>query len=376
MMSTQKHGNICKYLVILLMLCCQFSYAKTVTLHDLAGREVQVSLPVERIFLANSNYLPVLDLVSADSYFNKIVGWDDAITLFFPDLADAYFARYPQLKEIPVLSRKNISVESVIKLKPDLLLASYLRYADFKSNGTLKQLEASGITVIFVDFYSQPIEDSIKSITLLGQLLDNTERATAFIHWYSKKNRLIADRIKQVKEKPGVLFERNAGVMGKEGNCCSYFGSGHDGKFVTLAGGNNLLAGVVPAAGGEVSLETVLTLNPQYYILTGADWSYFDKHSQSVPLGYQADQQKAQLSLQVLASRQGLGILDAIKSQRMMVFYEGFFYDTPLNILNTEALAKFLQPELFSDVDVVADTHYVHDHFMSIPATGVFWLRL
>lgn len=132
----------------------------------------------------------------------------------------------------------------------------------------------------------------------------------------------------------------------------------------------------MPPAGGEVSLETVLTLNPQYYILTGADWSRYDKHSQSVPLGYHADKQMAQDSLQMLANRRGISMLNAVKSHRMIVIYEGFSYDTPVNILSMEIIAKFLHPELFNDLDIEADIDYLHKHFMSIPASGIFWLTL
>lgn len=237
--------NSLKSFVVLMVLFCHIGYAKTIIIQDLADREVQISLPVERIFIANSNYLQILDLVSGDSYFNKIAGWDDTIQQFFPDLAEAYFSRYPSLKNIPTIGKNStIDVESIIGLKPDIVIASHQRYGYFQSQGMIKQLEASGINVVFIDFYSKPTEDTIKSITVLGKLLDNDERAGAFTDWYSKKIHFIEDKIKQIDNKPSVLLERNAGVMGKEGHCCNYYGSGSKGKFITLAGGNNLLSGI------------------------------------------------------------------------------------------------------------------------------------
>lgn len=93
------------------------------------------------------------------------------------------------------------------------------------------------------------------------------------------------------------------------------------------------------------------------------------------PMGYNKSADQAYKQLQLLADRKGINTLTAIKNKQVIALYHGF-YDSPLNILLTEELAKFIHPEIFKDLSATADLEYLHEHFLSIPANGVFWLKL
>lgn len=158
--------------------------------------------------------------------------------------------------------------------------------------------------------------------------------------------------------------------------CCTFYGTGSIsiGTIAELASGDNL-ATVAPASGGNVSLESVLKLDPQYYILSGSDWTRYNGNAKSIILGYNKSVDQAYRQLQLLADRKGINTLTAIKNKQVIALYHGF-YDSPLNILLTEELAKFIHPEIFKDLSATADLEYLHKHFLSIPANGVFWLKL
>lgn len=366
-----------KYLMMFLFLTANIAYSETITVVDLMNRTVQISLPVNKIFLVNSADLQTLDIVSGDRYFDHITGWGDTIKQFFPDIEEVYAQKYPSLKNIPLVGKNamNFNAESIINLKPDMVIARNRYYTYFKETGMLNRLDDAEIKVIFIDFRYQTIENTLRSITLLGKLLENNARAEKFTDWYSKKMHAIENNINLISDKSSVLLEKNAGLMGQNAACCEYYGAGSIGSLLNLAGGNNLLAGIAPKDGGSVNLETLLTLNPQYYILSGADWTRYNKSATSIVMGYNKNKDTALKQLKLLTKRQSLPAFPAIESQRVMAVYHGF-YDSPLNILLVEAMARFLNPEIFTDLDPTADLKYFHDTFLSVAANGTFWLTL
>lgn len=155
--------------------------------------------------------------------------------------------------------------------------------------------------------------------------------------------------------------------------CCFTYGKGSFGEFIHVAGGTNLGSALFAGKNGTMSLEQLITSNPQFYLLTGADWSNTFSQSIGVPLGYGAERSLSEQRLKNLMGRNGVNLLDAAKHQRVMAVYHQF-YDSPFNILAVEAIAKFLHPELFNDLDPQADIEMIHKHFLVQPYKGLFWL--
>ncbi len=106
------------------------------------------------------------------------------------------------------------------------------------------------------------------------------------------------------------MIEANAGLFSD--NCCQLYGRSGYGSLAALAGGNNLVADSFP----ESSIENIITLNPEYYLLTGADWHNFNRRSLAVSLGYNANKANVQKQLSVLMDRQGISSLTAVKKAR------------------------------------------------------------
>ena len=124
----------------------------------------------------------------------------------------------------------------------------------------------------------------------------------------------------------------------------------------------------MPANGAESSIENILHLNPQFYVLTGADWKQYNRRSEAVTLGT-AHRQNRRKSDECADEPPGLASLEAVKSQHVMAVYHNF-YNSPLNIFAAEALAAFFHPQAFSDLNPQAEMVSFHQRFTAISGAG------
>ena len=89
-----------------------------------------------------------------------------------------------------------------------------------------------------------------------------------------------------------------------------------------------------------------------------------------VTLGYQATPAQAQASLATVAQRAQTRELSAVRKGRVHGLWH-IFYDSPEHVIAVEALAKWLHPELFADIDPLRTRRELYERFMPIPMTGV-----
>lgn len=363
------------FLIGVLCLLSFWGQAKTSTvITDLQGREVTVNLPVEKLFLVDSRDILPVDIAAGKTGISRITGWTDSLTQYAPDLKQAYFSVLPELAKIPTLKKTReagIQVEKLIELMPDVVVMHKANYGAMRDSQILPQLEAAGIQVVFIDFRMDIAKNTPKSILLLGELLGTQERAEQFANLYQGKLEAIEKQLTQPF--PSVLIEANAGLFSD--NCCQLYGRSGYGALALLAGGNNLVAESFPAKGAESSIENIITLNPDFYLLTGADWHNFNRRSIAVSLGYNADKATSRKQLSVLVDRQGISSLSAVKEKQVMAIYHNF-YNNPMNIFAIEAMAKFMHPETFRSLNPEQNLIDFQKQFTQLRSEGVFWVTL
>jgi len=353
--------------------------AAPVTVTDIAGRTVTVNAPVSRIMLADSRVLVALNILHPSEPLKGIAAWDDALSKKAPDLRIAYEKQFPQLKDIPVFPNpytSDFSVEKALTYQPDLVIFDTGLQSKLTESGTLDLLEKSGIPVIFIDFRQYPLQNTMPSMTLLGQVFGQEKQAAAFNDFYRQRLDLIRSRVANIPEdkKPTVFIERAAGLAG-ENSCCKTFGNGNFGEFVAAAGGHNLGADWFKnGMGGEVNEEQIIAADPQFYLMTVADWENTRKGSVSVPLGYTGSAERAVPALEKLMSRSKLQYLTAYQQKQVLALYQQY-YDTPFNIIAVEVIAKMLHPDLFPELDPQADSLKLHKTFTALDGSGLFWLQ-
>lgn len=355
------------------------SFATPMTVTDIAGREVTVNAPVSRVMLADSRVLVALNILHPQSPLKGIIAWDDALIKKAPDLSAAYSKKFPELSKIPVFPNPyttDFSVEKALVAQPDLLIFDIGLKSKLTESGTLSLLEKSGLPVIFIDFRQYPLKNTMPSMALLGQVFGEPQQAEAFNQFYQQRLDLIRSKVATLdkSQRPSVFIERAAGISGED-YCCKTFGNGNFGEFVETAGGNNLGSQWFSIGmGGEINEEQLIHSNPDYYLMTAADWDSTRKGSASVPLGYTGDKAKSQARLIKLMERPKLRSLAAYQNKQVLALYQQY-YDTPFNIIAVEAIAKFLHPNLFAELDPQADSDYLHKTFTALEGDGVFWVK-
>ncbi len=339
-----------------------------ITVTDLLDRTVTLPEPADRIVLGEGRHLTVLALLHDDPVA-LVAGWRLDKALDAPTLA-AYRARFPAIDAIaPVGSgNRDISVESVIALEPDLLVLSLMDQGDPGMDRAREQVEAAGIPVIYVDFFAHPQENSIPSLRILGALTGATERADAFADFYDTHLARITERLADPAIiRPRVFIHTHASAQG----CCATVGSGVFHGFVTTAGGQNVAEGVVPGVLGNVSLEYLIGADPDLYLATGG--THLAGRGGLV-LGPGVDAQTAGASFEALLATPGLSALPAIEEGRAAGIWH-LFNDTPAHIALIEYLAKTFHPDLFADLDPEGTLAQIEARFLPVSVPGTWWVR-
>lgn len=75
--------------------------AEQVTLTDVTGRRVSVSVPVRKVLLGEGRQIHVVAVLDRDAPFSRVVGWGDDLEKADPDSYQAYVERYPQAAQLP-----------------------------------------------------------------------------------------------------------------------------------------------------------------------------------------------------------------------------------------------------------------------------------
>ncbi|MDF3852849.1 ABC transporter substrate-binding protein [Paracoccus sp. P2] len=341
--------------------------AADVVATDILGREVHLPEPARHIVLGEGRHLSVLGLMHDDPVA-LVSGWRLDKALDEPTM-QAYREKFPDIDQIrPVGSgNRDISAEAIIALHPDLVVLTLIDQNDPGMEVARQQIEAAGIPVAYVDFFSHPQENSIPSLRILGKLTGAEDRAEEFASFYDSRLARIRDRLAEPGiARPRVFFHVHAAPQ----NCCSTVGSGVFHDFITTAGGQNIGHDTVKGVLGNVSLEYLIGADPDVYIATGG--THMAARGGLV-LGSGVDAETAQASFQRLIAASGFASLRAVEQGRTAGVWH-LFNDSPVHIALIEYLAKTFHPELFQDVDPAATLAEINARFSPVIVPGTWWV--
>lgn len=334
------------------------------TVTDVAGREVVLSAPANRVLLGEGRQLIALSLVHSDPG-SIIAGWLGDLRALDPASYQLYLDRSPVIAEIPMVgqtSEETFSVEKALAVRPDVAILSGGHGPSASSSETVRQLEAAGIPVVFIDFREEPLKNTVPSVRLLGQVLGREEQAEAFIDFYESRMARISDRLAESNPaRPRVYMEMHAGG---DRECCGSPGKGNLGDYIEFAGGHNIGADVLPGSLGTLNLEYIISEDPEVYIGTGGSGT-----TTGVKIGSGVEENATRESLATVVARPGIAGLEAVQNGRAHALWHNF-YNTPVNILAVEAMAKWIHPELFSDIDPAETLEQLNREFLAVPLEG------
>lgn len=362
---------------VLLLSSFGLSHAKTITITDIAGREVTVNLPVKRIILGEGRYISLLGLFDRDNPVKRVVGMPNDLQLGYPKFRNMLAKKYPEFNKIELFgmrSADSISSEKILTLAPDLAIFGIHDHGPgTKNKELLAQLKASGTKVVFIDFRLNPFKNTIPSLKLLAKILEQEKNGNEYIEFYQNKLDHIAGVLaKKSPPKPTVFLQAHVGRFA----CCVGMANGMLGPYLKFVGGVNISAAIAPGPVARHTMEFLLSKNPDVWIGTASGTlTDYTKGKPMIVLGPGSSKKIAQSSLQRALSKVSMQNLKAVKTGRAHGIWHNF-YNSPLNIVAVESFAKWVHPSLFSDLDPHKTMVEIYDRFLPFELDGVYGVTL
>src|SRR5690606_6630544 len=265
-----------------------------------------------------------------------LAGWSDEFRTSFTNEYDAYLKEYPSLASVQVVGRHTpdtFSVEQTLALRPDLvvLTASFAgigRGQSAEDSPLIQRLSAAGVPVIVIDFFVDPMENTIPSLLALGNAVGQPERTQAFVDFYRQHMDTIAHRLADVPadQRPNVFVHAHAGST----DCCNSPGTGTFNDMITYAGGHNIGADVLKSSTGRLNFEYINSRNPVVYVATGTGSG--KRTGSGLRIGAGTSPEDARQSLQAIIEHNRLQALPAVRNGNSHGIWHAF-NDSPLHMI-------------------------------------------
>lgn len=343
--------------------------AKTIEVTDMKGRTVTLPKDVQRVVVTFN--MEEYFAVSGEEGMDQLVGWSHKYWEGRrQDAYDAFTAVYPQLAELPDVGyNADISIESIISLHPDVVLAASAGPNYDALEPAFDNLREAGIECVFLDFHAQTLEKHTESVKLLGKILGQEKRAEEIADFYRDQMSVISERLADLADdqRPRVYMEFSMGPDQYGGTWSEQMW----GALIRECGGTNIAAGM-EGASVEIAPEQVISSNPEVILFT---CSPKEGISDNVVLGYGADEALAREHLEAYKNRAGWADLDAVKNNRMGALY----HDLSRHIFDfagAQFLAKQIHPELFEDISPEENLAEFFNRYMPVKLDGVWTLSL
>jgi iron complex transport system substrate-binding protein len=366
--------SIRKGLVFLILICgllaggIALSPARAVAqivVHDLKGREVSLAKPARRLVVDDGRMILALSFLTSDPV-GLIAAWPHDVDRLGRELYASYRQKFPQIDSLPksTSNAQDMVVEHILAARPDAVILSLYSHP---AQQQLQQLENAGIPVIFLDFVTDPLANTDRSLEVLGKVTGTEDHARRVIALREQHRSMIAQRIASGagKTKPVIFLEAHASTQEA---CCNSPGSAGVGKFIDLIGARNIGDVLKGKPFGQLSLEYIIAAKPDVYIATGGEYM---QSRGGLLVGPSFDPGQTRGSLGELVGRSGFSVLPAVQHGAVHGLSQQLF-NSPLDILTLELLAKWGHPALFQDLDV-NETKRALNELMAVPLSGSYW---
>lgn len=233
----------------------QKHYPLTLSIYDDEGNQIQQTIEKE----------PKRIVVIGQGFAEWMIGFGEEKRIVGLAYLDQSFSEYEdQIKKLPIITDMWPSKESILELKPDLIISMSSAFQKDRL-GTISFWNERGIPVLTGINYTigRTIDSFYDDINNLGNVLNIEDKTNAFVNEQKDKISNIQSMAAQVEDKPKVL------LLGTSKDTTYYYGP-------TLC----LIDEMIERAGGEyvkvseetyveMSEESILSVNPDMIIITG-----------------------------------------------------------------------------------------------------------
>uniref|UniRef100_UPI0006D13694 ABC transporter substrate-binding protein n=1 Tax=Clostridium sp. NkU-1 TaxID=1095009 RepID=UPI0006D13694 len=294
-------------------------YPLKFTVYDNKGKEVQQTIYEE----------PKRVVVIGQGLAELMIHFGEKEKIAGLAYLDKSYSKYEeQVGQLPLLTDAWPSKESVIALKPDLIVAMSSAFTDERL-GDISFWNQRGIPVLPGINYTmgRTIDSFFDDINNLGSVLNIKDKTDAFVEDQKARIKVIQDKASQATDKPRVLL-----FAGGQNDTYYYYGPGLCviDEMVEGAGGEYIE--VSKDTYVEMSAESILSINPDKMIVTE-----FQK----------SDSDAAE---HLLLGNSSLKNVTAIKEGNVMVVDYTNAIRGSLDLADLyEDVAEFVHPELFKE---------------------------
>jgi iron complex transport system substrate-binding protein len=278
--------------------------AEEIKFTDALGHEITLTGRAQRIVSLAPSVTESLFAIGAGG---QVVGRTD-------------YCNYPpeaaKLPSIGGFDASTISVESILALEPDLVIAGSTYQADI-----VKSLQDSGVKT----FVSQPknVAGIMDTLTLFGKITGHVDEAAAAAKEMQTRIDAVTTVVAAIPadQRPTVFYEVwHEPLMSANGKTVV-------GELIEMAGGVNIFADL-PDEYPTVSVEQIVKVDPQFII---GPSSHGD-----------------QMTSEVIGKREGWGNLSAVKNNAIYIVDGDIVSRYSPRIVDVlDAFAKILHPDLF-----------------------------
>ena len=315
---------------------------ETVTVTDSKGNELTLPCPPERVVVLGGYTAEMIKALGAEK---AVIGIDESTKekTGWP----AYVNKLPA-----VGSSSTPDVEAIVALKPDLVVASFL-----KPELQVK-LEEAGIPVLWA--YGYKTELIPQEIRTLGRVFAREGRAEEYAQYIEQHWQAVKERVAHLtpEQKPRVYWESSFGAYKTHSK-----GSGAD-PLIRWAGGINI-AGEEPVAYPKVSAEWLVEKNPDVII----------KYAKRDVAGWHVTDSREMEKLRAeIMARPGLKETNAAKNGRVYLISD-LITCAPRGAVGIYYIAKWLHPDVFRDIDPEAIHKEMLEKFYGEELRGTWVLQ-
>lgn len=302
------------------------------TIVDMSGKSVKIPAEVNKIVVTcyggASHEIAVLnagDKIIAQPSMEK---FNQLVTML------------PKFKDTPdVGSFDNVNVEEVLKLKPDIVVASVTA-----ATGN-KKLEEAGIPVVTVLTGKATIDGLKQEFKVMGEVLHKEKEAATLIQLWKSKLQMLQERVAKIPE------GQTKKVYYMLGKLTHTEGSANWGQsLITTVGGINAAQEI--GNGKDISVEQLLKWDPDAIIVSSNEGQFIKTDD--------------------IKNNPQISNLKAVKNNQIYQCPIGSFWwdrPSPESVLGFMWLAKTLYPDTFADINLEQETKDFYQTFYHYPLT-------
>lgn len=350
------------------------SEAFTVT--DLDGQTYRFDRPIQKAIVAWSGgggpFFVIAGLFG-DDLPDALANLDSSLSVNRYDMYEHFTGEMPRLKELADFGEINggtFDVEAAIASGADVMILP-LGLKPAAQEGIQKQLEAADIPVIYIDFHAETPERHAQSVELIGKLYGREERAREMIDFYMAHVEPLYERVEKLlaeNERPLVHVE--VGMNGPDAPPKGFSNTYSWGKMIYDMGGTCTGEGIVNNQ-EDMDPEALISMDPDKIFLAGAYWP---SSPDSIRSGYLSSEDETRGLVKNYLTRTGWSELSAVKNGEVYIIPHAIARDI-YDCASYEALARFIWPEEFADLDPSATLKAFFDEFLPFSYGGNWYME-